>query len=62
MYHEGTWLGENVKHEFYGEYENSCAWCSKSLNGKWYIAEIDTDEWALYHVCDNCHKERVGDE
>jgi len=63
MIKDDIYLGE-IKHEFYGNTEGSCAWCSRPNVNKWYIGEVSNGvevESALYHVCDRCRKERVGE-
>lgn len=56
---DNTYVGE-IEHEFYGDTWGSCAWCSKHLANKWYTTLILDDELALYHVCNSCFNERIG--
>ena len=60
MIKDGLFVGD-VAHEFYGEREGLCAWCNKQST-KWYIGELNTNEFALYNVCQLCYDERMGDE
>lgn len=62
MIKDNVYLGD-IQHEFYGNTDGSCAWCSKPNANQWYIGEISNGmdiEYALYHVCNKCYKDGVG--